>query len=537
MLVDTGGQVKLLDFGIATLLEKGSTGEPSTLTQAAGPALTPEHAAPEQAVGGVVTTATDVYALGVLLYQLLVGRHPTAPDDDPTHVGDSSRARRARAARGRARSSSQMSPDDTVSRRILKERGSTRDRLARACRGDIDTIVAKALKKSPAERYQTVTALADDIRRHLRSEPVAARPDSVWYRTRKFAARHRIEIGAAAAIVVALLAGTGIAVSQARRSAAERDRALELLRRAEATNDFSNILMSQATPRGRPISNIELLAEGEKVIARRFAADRTLRVHMLLSLAARHQENQQFDEWQRILKRAHAESRTIGDVGLRAYTTCAWALSLTERGDPAEALALITGALPTVASNPDYVEYESGCRVFESIAARMAGDAPRAVVAAETRHRPGGGPPRRAHPRDRCRRGACSGPGQGVRLRGGGRRVSAHRRDAGEPGPGRHAAHGGPPEQLERDDPRVRPDAEGRRRRRTRGAGRALGRFRTRRLTHDADDLRGRALHDGQPRRGDSGLRRGAGEGSCGRLTAAIDQPIGARHRRGVCWR
>ena len=135
-----------------------------------------------------------------------------------------------------------MSPDDPVCRRILKERGSTRDRLARACRGDIDTIVAKALKKAPAERYQTVTALADDIRRHLRSEPVAARPDSVWYRTRKFAARHRIEIGAAAAIVLALLAGTGIAVSQARRSAAERDRALELLRRAEATNDFSNFL-------------------------------------------------------------------------------------------------------------------------------------------------------------------------------------------------------------------------------------------------------------------------------------------------------
>ena len=167
VLVDTDGRVKLLDFGIATLLEKGSTGEPSTLTQAAGPALTPEHAAPEQAVGGVVTTATDVYALGVLLYQLLVGRHPTAPDDDPTHV-EILRALAEREPRRPSAVVSQMSPDDPVSRRILKERGTTRDRLARACRGDIDTIVAKALKKSPAERYQTVTALADDIRRHLR---------------------------------------------------------------------------------------------------------------------------------------------------------------------------------------------------------------------------------------------------------------------------------------------------------------------------------------------------------------------------------
>ena len=86
---------------------------------------------------------------------------------------------------------------------------------------------------------------------------------------------------------------------------------------------------------------------------------------------------------------------TIGDVGLRAYTTCAWALSLTERGDPAEALAFITGALPTVASNPDYVEYKIGLpAVYESIAARMAGVRAGGVVAARPRHRPGGGPAR-----------------------------------------------------------------------------------------------------------------------------------------------
>ena len=194
--------------------------------------------------------------------------------------------------------------------------------------------------------------------------------------------------------MVALLAGTGIAVSQARRSAAERYWALELLRRAEATNDFSNFLMSQATPRGWLIPNIELLAEGE-VIARRFAADRTLRVHMLLSLATRHQENQQFDEWQRILKQAHAESQTIGDAGLRAYTTCAWALSLTERGDPAEALALISSALPTVASNPDYATNRAaGCSRASRhewpgcAASRWRGP---------TRHRPGRSPRRRAH--------------------------------------------------------------------------------------------------------------------------------------------
>ena len=108
---------------------------------------------------------------------MLVGRHPTTPDDDPTHV-DILRAVAEQEPRRPSAVVSPRSPDDPA-RRLLKERGSTRDRLARAYRGDIDTIVAKALKKSPAERYQTVTAFADDIRRHLRSEPVAARPDSV----------------------------------------------------------------------------------------------------------------------------------------------------------------------------------------------------------------------------------------------------------------------------------------------------------------------------------------------------------------------
>src|SRR6185503_16244672 len=136
-------------------------------------ALTPEYAAPEQLTGAPVTTATDVYALGVLLFELLSGTHPTAPRD----------ATRADLLRA-------LADGDAV--RLSAVAG-------RAFRGDLDTILAKALKKAPAERYQTVTAFADDIRRHLRREPVMARPDSVWYRTRRFVARHRLEVAAAAA--------------------------------------------------------------------------------------------------------------------------------------------------------------------------------------------------------------------------------------------------------------------------------------------------------------------------------------------------
>ena len=341
VLVDASGAVKLLDFGIATLVDTGPNGEPTTLTRAGGAALTPEHAAPEQLSGGAVTTATDVYALGVLLYELLVGRHPTMPQAGAAQA----ELLRAMIEREPPRPSdvvARFADDDPDATRILAERGTTRERLRRACRGDLDTIVAKALKSNPAERYQTVTAFAEDIQRHLRHEPVMARADSVWYRARRFAVRHRLELGASAAVVAALVAGTDIALRQARVSAHERDLAVEQLRRAEATNDFSTFLLSQATPHGKPISNADLLAEGEALITRRFAGDPALRVHMLLVLADRYQENQQFDDMRRVLKRAVDDSRSVADPGLRAYAGCAQAMGFVEQGDVAKALAIVT---------------------------------------------------------------------------------------------------------------------------------------------------------------------------------------------------
>jgi serine/threonine-protein kinase len=379
VLVDARGQVKLLDFGIATLADPGSTTGP-TLTL--GGALTPEYAAPEQATGGPVTTATDVYALGVLLYQLLVGRHPTVPAGETSH-----------AAVLAALSAQEPLRPSEVARRlaaggpeagaILEERATTAERLRRTCRGDLDTIVVKALKKRPDERYQNVAAFADDIRRHLRDEPVTARADSVWYHARKFAGRHRLEMGAAAAVALALVAGAALAVVQARASARGRDSALEQLRRAEATNDFSSFLLAQATPRGRPISNAELLAAGEELIATRFKDDPSLRVHLLLALGERYLEHQQFTDWRRVVERAYDDSRALTDVGLRTQATCEWALQLAEQGGTSEALELISEALRALPARQEYTAFESACRVHESTAARMAGDGGRAITAAE----------------------------------------------------------------------------------------------------------------------------------------------------------
>jgi serine/threonine-protein kinase len=199
VLVTGDGQVKLLDFGIAKLLEdEGGTSPRTQITAEGAAGLTLEFAAPEQVSGGPISTATDVYGLGVLLFVLLTGRHPAekvlqSPVDLIKSIVDLDAPR----------------PSDVVSD----------PRTRRQLRGDLDTIIGKALKKNPSERYQSVTAMAEDLRRSLAHEPIAARRDSLGYRAATFVRRHRWPM-AAAAVVFALLA-TGLVVANRQRQAAE----------------------------------------------------------------------------------------------------------------------------------------------------------------------------------------------------------------------------------------------------------------------------------------------------------------------------
>jgi tetratricopeptide (TPR) repeat protein len=200
VLVGRDGKVTLLDFGIAKLLEQEQANPLATWnTHDGGHALTPRFAAPEQIRGEPVTTTTDVYAVGILIYLVLTGRHPIpaaaqSPADLVKAIVETTPVRMSEVVENEA--------------------------LRRRLRGDLDTIVQKAMKKAPADRYGSVAALDEDLRRYQGHEPIGARPDSVAYRTGKLIRRHRMACGVAVAILAMLVSGL-LAINR-QRTIAER---------------------------------------------------------------------------------------------------------------------------------------------------------------------------------------------------------------------------------------------------------------------------------------------------------------------------
>lgn len=235
ILVTAEGNPKLLDFGIAKLLSPPESGreETSTLFRL----MTPDFASPEQVLGKRVTTASDVYALGVVLYELLSGHRPyrlrgrhaaeierIVCEDTPERPSTAS----GRGERLFPDSSGPGAEDGTPTLTITPEavsasRETSAARLKRSLRGDLDNLVLKALEKDPARRYATAAELSEDVRRQLDGFPVRARPDRRAYRAAKFVRRHRLGVAAALAAAVFLVTGLGAALWQARIARAERE--------------------------------------------------------------------------------------------------------------------------------------------------------------------------------------------------------------------------------------------------------------------------------------------------------------------------
>jgi serine/threonine-protein kinase len=238
--------VKLLDFGIAKLLEGEDGGNATLLTRDGEWALTPEYAAPEQLTNGAVTTATDVYSLGVLLFVLLCGRHPTASGRSPVDllkaIVEEDAPRLSDAVQIRRADSSAAVETNAM------RRGTTPDRLRSTLRGDLETIVGKALKKAPHERYASVTAVADDLGRYLAHLPISARPDTVAYRVAKFVRRNRVAVALTVVALLAVAGGVAGTFSQARRATRQAALAVEQTARAEAVRDFLFEVFNEAEP-------------------------------------------------------------------------------------------------------------------------------------------------------------------------------------------------------------------------------------------------------------------------------------------------
>ncbi|HEX3913968.1 MAG TPA: serine/threonine-protein kinase [Steroidobacteraceae bacterium] len=311
ILITRGGTVKLLDFGIAKLLDAD---DPSaSLTQSRLGPLTPQYAAPEQLLAQPVTTATDIYALGLVLYVCLTGAHPVPAG---------------------TRSSADLL------RSVLTEEPARPSRIAagagiepRMLEGDLDNVVGKALKKLPAERYLSAGEFAEDLRHHLNHEPVSAHADTIAYRLAKFARRHRTAVISGAAVAVALMATGTFAVVQLFEARAQRDLARREARHESAQNELTEFLLGDSLGGASSAAVSQKLNRARELIHRRFRTDPALQADLLTGLSGRYIDAGDAKGGAEVTNEAQAISRRIDDPELNADIACGRAEDAVETGN------------------------------------------------------------------------------------------------------------------------------------------------------------------------------------------------------------
>lgn len=320
VLVTGAGEVKLLDFGIAKPISLDAACEATR----SGIALTPDYAAPEQLSGDTVTTATDVYALGLVLRRLLASVTAPKPKDD------------------------------------------------------LDTIVAKATRSEPRERYATVDAFADDLKRYLNNEPVQARRDTLAYRTAKFVRRNRGGVALGALIVLALIGATIVTATQLVEARQQRDRAQAQLERAQAFDDLVAIVLSAAEPE-HGLKPRELLDRGQQLVRTEFASDPALRAELMFSLATLYLQAGETAKEKALETEAHQLAQRAGDAQLMARTGCSIARSDGATGKFKEASERIDQYLADLPAGAEYDGTRAHCLIAASIVASAASEGKRAL--------------------------------------------------------------------------------------------------------------------------------------------------------------
>ena len=284
VLVGRDGEPKLLDFGLAKSFDSKDSEIQTTLR-----AFTPAYASPEQITGGTITTASDIYSLGVILYELLTGAKPLKFDDKSFEEI--------------------LQTVNSIEPRPPSEIGSS-GTDTRKLRGDLDNIVMMALRKEPERRYRSVEDFADDLQNHLDDRPVTARPSTFVYRTSKFVARNKIAVAASVIILLSLLAGIGVSLWQA--EIAKRQSA-----RSEAVNQFLQRILKTAFPesgggkRGEQATIIDVLDEIEKSLDKDLSTEPEVRAQIRQIIGDAYLAQGRYDDAERNLDRALTEQTAI----------------------------------------------------------------------------------------------------------------------------------------------------------------------------------------------------------------------------------
>ena len=337
ILVTAEGTVKLLDFGIAKLLREDDGSDGEGLTQPGVVPRTTAYASPEQVKGEAVTTATDVFSLGLVLYQLLAGRHPF------THDMPSGEETRRRIMEDAPRP-----PSLAVS---TEER-----RLQRTLHGDLDSIVLMALRKEPGRRYPSVEQLSEDVLRYLAGLPVAAQADSAGYRLRKFVRRNRAAVIGALAATLALLVGLGATAWQAGVARHERDRAQREAAKATRVAGFLQEMFRAADPRGqgKDVTVAQALRAAEQRAGTELAGEPEILAAVLSSIGRTYLGLGRYAEAGNSLGQALALERTLDDGSRRGVTEGLRNVAAleAEQGRIAEAEPLLAEALARVRRPP-----------------------------------------------------------------------------------------------------------------------------------------------------------------------------------------
>lgn len=325
ILVTAQGVPKLLDFGIAKMLDERDMTHTLAVTQADVRIMTPDHASPEQIRGELISTASDTYVLGVLLYELLCGYKPFALNGKRLAELERAICEDSPPTMSAAIAAAAVTPDSGITQ-VAAERSTSVAKLRRELRGDLDNIVMMAMRKEPERRYSSVEQLAADVDNHLRRMPVLARADAWGYRASRFVRRHAVVVALSAAFAALLVGFTVTTYLQSERIAQERDVAQAERERAETEREHAEAVSSflvdsfrladPSQSRGKEITAREILDSGATRISRELQNQPALQATLLDTIGSVYLGLGEFAEAQPLIEQGLSVRRALGGDSL-----------------------------------------------------------------------------------------------------------------------------------------------------------------------------------------------------------------------------